>query len=70
MPELTFQDLFTLKEIRVSLKDELGEKLLLADPNMFKQLEGFWHKSSNPLTKSKIRGFLNDKKVAWNDPLA
>ena len=68
MSDLTFQDIYVLKAIRVSLKEELGEKLLLSDPEIYKTLEQFWHRSKNPLTKSKIRSFLNEKNVAWDDP--
>ena len=70
MAELTAQDLFILKDIKSSLKEELGERLMLSDPNMFKKLEEFWHRSGDPFTKSKIRRFLNEKRVPWQDPLA
>ncbi len=69
MPELNFQDIYTLKAIRVSLKEELGEKLLLADPDLYRSLESYWHRSRDPLTKSRIRSFLNEKQAVWNDPL-
>ena len=69
MPELNFQDIYTLKAIRVSLKEEMGEKLQFADPELYRTLESYWHRSNNPITKSQIRSFLNEKKVKWNDPL-
>lgn len=68
MPDLNFQDIYSLKAIRVSLKEELGEKLHFADPQLFKTLESYWHRSTDPLTKSRIRTFLNEKQVDWSDP--
>ena len=69
MVDLEFQDIFILKELRVAIREELGEKLMLSDPDLYKNLERLWHKSGNPITKSKIRRFLNEKQVPWSDPL-
>ena len=70
MNKFTRDDLVTLMDIRGRLKDESGVKLLLASPSIYKDMEEYWHLSRNAITKSKIRAFLNDKKVAWHDPMA
>ncbi len=69
MNKFTRDDLVILMDIRGRLKDELGSKLLLASPSIYKDMEEYWHLSGNAITKSKIRAFLNDKKVPWDDPL-
>jgi hypothetical protein len=70
MPELSRDDLDALMEIRSRLKEETGQKLTLSSRDIYHELEAFWYITPNAITKSKIRGFLNDKSVKWDDPLA
>lgn|GEM_PF-3014466 len=70
MPEFSPKELDSLLDIRKSLKKEIGEKLVLSSPDIFHELEAFWYISANAITKSKIRSFLNQKGVPWDDPLA
>jgi len=70
MSKFTRDELDTLMAIRSRLKEELGAKLLLASPTIYKDLEEYWHLSRNAITKSRIRAFLYHKKVPWDDPLA
>lgn len=43
---------------------------MLSSDDIYHELEAFWHITPNAITKSKIRSFLSDKGVKWDDPLA
>ena len=70
MHKYTREELDALMEIRSRLKQELGVKLMLSNAELYKELEAFWYLSPDAVTKSKIRGFLREKGVSWDDPLA
>lgn len=70
MPTFNSQEVDRLMEIRSRLKAEIGQKLMLSSDDIYHELEAFWHITPNAITKSKIRSFLSDKGVKWDDPLA
>ncbi len=59
-----------LLDIKRRLKEETGERLQLASPRLYKDMEAFWHLTPSPITKSRIRAFLRAAGVEWDDPLA